>query len=113
MPDIRIGISGWTYAPWRGVFFPPGLVQKRELEFASKTFNSIEINGTFYSTQRPTSLATRLGVTDALPKTYADLDAVTEEVRKSAPATHRKPSAEAASMSASHKRATPNCKGKR
>jgi uncharacterized protein YecE (DUF72 family) len=57
MPDLRIGISGWTYAPWRGVFFPPHLVQKRELEFASKTFNSIEINGTFYSSQRPTSFA--------------------------------------------------------
>jgi uncharacterized protein YecE (DUF72 family) len=55
MPHLRIGISGWTYAPWRGVFFPPGLVQKRELEFASKAFNSIELNGSFYSTQLPTS----------------------------------------------------------
>ena len=52
---VRIGISGWTYKPWRGVFYPEDLNQKRELEYASKTFNSIEINGTFYSLQRPTS----------------------------------------------------------
>jgi uncharacterized protein YecE (DUF72 family) len=52
---MRIGISGWTYKPWRGVFYPEDLTQKRELEHASKTFNSIEINGTFYSLQRPTS----------------------------------------------------------
>src|SRR3954470_17291556 len=56
--DLRIGISGWTYAPWRGVFFPKKLSQKRELEYASRTFNSIEINGTFYSLQRPSSFAT-------------------------------------------------------
>ncbi len=53
MPDIRIGISGWTYAPWRGVFYPDDLTQKRELAYASSVFNSVEINGTFYSTQRP------------------------------------------------------------
>jgi uncharacterized protein YecE (DUF72 family) len=52
---VRIGISGWTYKPWRGVFYPEDLKQKHELEYASKTFNSIEINGTFYSLQRPTS----------------------------------------------------------
>jgi uncharacterized protein YecE (DUF72 family) len=52
---VRIGISGWTYKPWRGVFYPEDLTHKRELEHASKTFNSIEINGTFYSLQRPTS----------------------------------------------------------
>ena len=52
---VRIGISGWTYKPWRGVFYPKDLKQKHELEYASKTFNSIEINGTFYSLQRPTS----------------------------------------------------------
>lgn len=51
----RIGISGWTYPPWRGVFFPKGWPQKRELEFASRQVNSIEINGSFYSLQRPTS----------------------------------------------------------
>jgi uncharacterized protein YecE (DUF72 family) len=52
---IRIGISGWTYAPWRGVFFPPGLPQKQELSFAAGRFPAIEINGTFYSLQRPDS----------------------------------------------------------
>lgn len=52
---LRIGISGWTYARWRGVFFPAGLAQHRELQFASRTLNSIEINGSFYSLQRPSS----------------------------------------------------------
>ena len=52
---LRIGISGWTYGPWRGVFYPKELSQKRELEFASRQFNSIEINGSFYSLQRPSS----------------------------------------------------------
>ena len=51
----RIGISGWTYPPWRGVFYPEDLPQKRELEYASRQVNSIEINGTFYSLQRPKS----------------------------------------------------------
>src|SRR5215471_10511861 len=55
MPDIRIGISGWTYAPWRGTFYPKDLPQKRELEYASRQLNSIEINGSFYSLQRPAS----------------------------------------------------------
>ncbi len=50
---IRIGISGWTYAPWRGVFYPQGLSQVKELSYASRQFNSIEINGTHYSLQRP------------------------------------------------------------
>jgi uncharacterized protein YecE (DUF72 family) len=58
MPDLRIGISGWTYGPWRGVFFPKGLTQKRELEFASRQVNSIEINGSFYSLQTPGSYKT-------------------------------------------------------
>jgi uncharacterized protein YecE (DUF72 family) len=53
--EFRIGISGWTYAPWRGVFYPKGLTQKSELEYASRQLNSIEINGTFYSLQRPAS----------------------------------------------------------
>jgi uncharacterized protein YecE (DUF72 family) len=52
---VRIGISGWTYPPWRGVFYPKEVKQKNELQYASNTFNSIEINGTFYSLQRPTS----------------------------------------------------------
>jgi uncharacterized protein YecE (DUF72 family) len=53
--DIRIGISGWRYEPWRGTFYPPGLTQKRELEYASRQLNSIELNGSFYSLQRPES----------------------------------------------------------
>ena len=52
---IRIGISGWRYAPWRGVFYPPGLPQRQELEYASRLFPSIEINGSFYSLQAPSS----------------------------------------------------------
>jgi uncharacterized protein YecE (DUF72 family) len=55
MRQTRIGISGWTYGPWRGVFYPKELSQKRELEYASRQFNSIEINGSFYSLQRPSS----------------------------------------------------------
>jgi uncharacterized protein YecE (DUF72 family) len=51
----RIGISGWRYAPWRGVFYPQDLPQRRELEYAASVFSSIEINGTFYSLQRPGS----------------------------------------------------------
>jgi uncharacterized protein YecE (DUF72 family) len=50
---IRIGISGWRYAPWRGVFYPDGLPQRRELEFAARHFPTLEINGSFYSLQRP------------------------------------------------------------
>lgn len=50
---VRIGISGWRYAPWRGVFYPAGLAQRRELEFASRMLPTIEINGSFYSLQRP------------------------------------------------------------
>ena len=53
--ELRIGISGWTYKFWRGEFYPKGLLQKRELEYASRRMNSIEINGTFYSLQRPSS----------------------------------------------------------
>ncbi len=52
---VRIGISGWTYPPWRGVFFPTKLSQKLELEYAASVFRTIEINGTFYSLQRPSS----------------------------------------------------------
>lgn len=47
---IHIGMGGWTYEPWRGVFYPSDLTQKRELEFASRALTSIEINGTYYST---------------------------------------------------------------
>jgi uncharacterized protein YecE (DUF72 family) len=51
MAIIRVGIGGWSYAPWRGDFFPKGLAQSRELEFASRQFGAVEINGTFYSRQ--------------------------------------------------------------
>ena len=51
--EIRIGTSGWRYPPWRGAYYPPGLAQRRELEFLSRRLNSVEINGSFYSLQRP------------------------------------------------------------
>jgi uncharacterized protein YecE (DUF72 family) len=54
---IRIGIGGWTYPPWRGVFYPGDLPQKRELEFASRALTAIEINATFYGRQKPASWA--------------------------------------------------------
>ena len=50
---IRVGIGGWTFEPWRGTFFPKGLAHAKELEFASKALTTIEINGTFYRTQKP------------------------------------------------------------
>lgn len=50
---IRIGTSGWRYAPWRGRFYPPGLAQRRELEYMASRVNTVEINGSFYSPQRP------------------------------------------------------------
>jgi len=53
--QIRVGISGWRFDGWRGTFYPEDLLQKRELEFASRKLNSIELNGTFYSTQKPQS----------------------------------------------------------
>jgi uncharacterized protein YecE (DUF72 family) len=53
--EIRIGIGGWTYPPWRGTFYPPDLPQKRELEFASRQLGAIEINATFYGRQSPKS----------------------------------------------------------
>src|SRR5215211_2177810 len=52
---LRIGISGWTYPPWRGVFYPKNLAHRLELRYASRQHNSIEINGSFYSLQMPTS----------------------------------------------------------
>ena len=54
---IRIGIGGWTYEPWRGVFYPEKLPQKRELQYASQHLTSIEINGTYYGSQKPESFA--------------------------------------------------------
>ena len=52
---IRSGISGWVYPPWRGVFYPKGLPHRRELEYAARHLDTIEINGSFYSLQRPES----------------------------------------------------------
>ena len=52
-----VGIGGWTFEPWRGVFYPDGLTQKRELEYASRKLTSIEINGTYYSSFKPASWA--------------------------------------------------------
>jgi uncharacterized protein YecE (DUF72 family) len=52
---IRVGISGWRYEPWRGVWYPDGLAQRRELEFCAQHFPTVEINGSFYSLQRPES----------------------------------------------------------
>jgi uncharacterized protein YecE (DUF72 family) len=55
MASIRIGISGWRYEPWRGTFYPDNLAQKNELAYAASKFSSVEINGSFYSLQRPQS----------------------------------------------------------
>ena len=57
MGTVRVGISGWRYPGWRGDFYPRGLVQRRELAYASERLTSIEINGSFYSLQRPSSYA--------------------------------------------------------
>jgi uncharacterized protein YecE (DUF72 family) len=55
MGRILVGIGGWVYAPWRGSFYPEGLTQARELEYASRQLTAIEINGTFYGAQKPAS----------------------------------------------------------
>ena len=54
---IRVGVGGWNFEEWRGTFYPPGLSQKKELEYASRKLTSIEINGTYYSTFKPASWA--------------------------------------------------------
>lgn len=54
-PQVRIGVSGWRYEPWRTVFYPQGLPQRLELRYAATTFRTLEINGSFYSLQRPQS----------------------------------------------------------
>jgi uncharacterized protein YecE (DUF72 family) len=54
---IYVGIGGWTFEPWRGTFYPDGLTQKRELEYASRQMTSIEVNGTYYSTFKPPTFA--------------------------------------------------------
>ena len=55
MAEVRVGVSGWRYATWRGDFYPPGLVQRRELEYVASRTNSVELNGSFYSLQRPST----------------------------------------------------------
>jgi uncharacterized protein YecE (DUF72 family) len=55
--SIRVGVGGWTFEPWRGSFYPAGLPQKQELGYASRKLTSIEINGTYYGSQRPESFA--------------------------------------------------------
>jgi uncharacterized protein YecE (DUF72 family) len=57
-PVIRIGISGWRYPGWRGTFYPTGLAQRRELEHVGGLLRTVEINGSFYSLQRPSSFRT-------------------------------------------------------
>ena len=65
---VHVGIGGWTYAPWRGgMFYPPGLVQRRELEYASRQLTAIEINSTYYGTQKPAIYA---GWRDATPEGF-------------------------------------------
>lgn len=54
---IRVGIGGWTFAPWRGVFYPDGLAHRRELEYAAGRLTSIEVNGTYYGAQKPETFA--------------------------------------------------------
>ena len=54
---IRVGIGGWTFVPWRNNFYPFGLVQRRELEYASRRLSAIEINGTYYGAQKPATYA--------------------------------------------------------
>ncbi len=54
---IRVGIGGWTYEPWRGVFYPDDLPQKQELNYASRHVTAIEVNGTFYGTFKPKTFA--------------------------------------------------------
>ena len=54
---IHIGVGGWTYEPWRGTFYPPKHPQKRELDYAGHHLTAIEINGTYYGSQKPESFA--------------------------------------------------------
>ncbi|QIG78631.1 DUF72 domain-containing protein [Stakelama tenebrarum] len=58
MADVRVGIGGWTYEPWRGTFYPDDLTQKRELEYASRAMTAIEVNGTYYSSFKPKTFET-------------------------------------------------------
>jgi uncharacterized protein YecE (DUF72 family) len=55
--SIRVGIGGWTFEPWRGVFFPTGLAHAKELAYAAGKLTTIEVNGTYYSSQKPATFA--------------------------------------------------------
>src|SRR5882724_11011332 len=55
--SIRVGVGGWTYEPWRANFYPAGLAQQRELEYASRQLTALEINGTYYGLQKPQTFA--------------------------------------------------------
>jgi len=69
MASVRVGISGWRYPAWRGDFYPKGLPQRRELEYAASQLTSIEVNGSFYSLQRPSSYTSwRREATTARPE---------------------------------------------
>ncbi|HET9654785.1 MAG TPA: DUF72 domain-containing protein [Kineosporiaceae bacterium] len=63
MPHVYVGISGWRYPAWRGVFYPAGLPQRAELGYAAARLDSVEINGSFYSLQRPQSFRSWAGQT--------------------------------------------------
>lgn len=65
--QIRVGIGGWTFEPWRGTFYPERLSQKKELEFASRALTAIEINGTYYSGFKPATFA---GWRDTAPEGF-------------------------------------------
>jgi len=56
-PQIRVGVGGWTFEPWRNNFFPAGWPHSRELEYASRKLSAIEVNGTYYSSQKPATFA--------------------------------------------------------
>ncbi|HZD03422.1 MAG TPA: DUF72 domain-containing protein, partial [Longimicrobiales bacterium] len=53
MSTVRIGVSGWSYGPWRGDFYPADLPQNRELAYLAERFDTVEVNGTFYALQKP------------------------------------------------------------
>ncbi|MBV8755254.1 MAG: DUF72 domain-containing protein [Hyphomicrobiales bacterium] len=87
MGQIRVGIGGWVFPPWRGTFYPKGLAQARELSHASRQLTAIEINGTFYGAQKPTSFR----------RWHADTpDEFVFSVKGPRYATHRKALGEAA-----------------
>ncbi|SKB70572.1 DUF72 domain-containing protein [Sphingopyxis flava] len=85
--SIHVGIGGWTYEPWRGPFYPPGHPQKRELEYAGQHLTGIEINGTYYGSQKPETFASWA---EAVP------DGFRFSVKASRFATNRKRLADAA-----------------